>query len=72
MKLPKEILVKSNSMDNEFYEACDMATTQLYASTFTDNIVDSRDLLNFLLNNPHLCEMALSNKKFKDMNGVII
>lgn len=71
MKLPKEILVKSKSMDIEFYEAYDM-TTKLYAFTFADDIVDPRDLLNFLLNNSHLCEMALSNKKFKDMNGVII
>lgn len=71
MKLSKEVLAKSHNMDIEFYEAYDM-TTQLYASTFADNIVDSRDLLNFLLNNPHLCEMVLVNKKFKDMNGVIV
>lgn len=54
MRLPDEILVKSKNMDAEFIDAYKMST-QLYASIFADNIVDPRDLLNFLLHNPHIC-----------------
>lgn len=59
-----EIMKLSAEIQN-FYDCYDDTTDKLWAKRQSDGAIQAEDLLEFLLENPHLAQIALKIKDLK-------